>query len=167
MRAWRLASISVLIGACSAAPAGATARQVCLARARAAIAQDLGVHTSAVTTKLGEGGNQMPQCTYRARGVSVTVNVDNGPQAAWRLMRTVVEASQLFGPPAPGWRAPIGERGLGPYASWFPELNALMATNGTDLIDASVLWRHAKQKAMVAVARAAITPYQQDRHGFG
>jgi hypothetical protein len=166
-----------LIGASIVPAASGAAFQVCLPQARAAIAKSLGVRISAVGTAHTEGGNGMPQCVFttprpsaahepRTRA-SVTVNVDSGPQAAWRLMRTVVEADQIFGVPPPGWKPPFGVSGLGPYASWFPELDALMATNGVDLLDASVSWRRAKLAPMVKLARAAVTPYVRDRHGVG
>lgn len=166
MRAWRAATISVvLLGACSAAPAWAATPQVCLSKAGAAIANDLRVRSGAVATALSEGSNGMPQCKFTAGRASVMVNIDSGPQAGWRLMRTVVEASQIVGPPPPGWKPPIGLYGLGPYASWFPELDALMATNGVDLLDASLTWPHAKRAEMIKLARAAITPYVHDHHG--
>lgn len=177
MRSWRIATISaVVLSACVAMPALASAsiRKVCMERAQAAVARDLGVRPGAVTISLALGGNGEPQCVYVARPTAghgpltkatVSVNVDNGAQATWRLMRTVVEASQIFGVPPPGWKPPIGEQHLGPYASWFPELTALMATNGVDLLDASVTWRNANQAQRVALARAAITPYQRDHHG--
>jgi hypothetical protein len=156
------------------ATGSAAIRNVCMLRARAAVAGDLGVRPDAVKTSLAVGGNGEPQCVYVARPAvghgpltkaTVSVNVDNGAQATWRLMRTVVEASQIFGVPPPGWKPPIGEERLGPYASWFPELNALMATNGVDLLDATVIWRHANRAQRIALARAAITPYQRDHHG--
>ena len=148
MRSWRIATISaVLLGGCLAMPlpASASIRNVCMLRAKAAIARDLGVRPGAVKISLALGGNGEPQCVYVTHPkaghgpltkATVSVNVDNGATGDWRLMRTVVEASQIFGVPPPGWKPPIGEQHLGPYASWFPELNALMATNGVDLLDA-------------------------------
>jgi len=157
----------VLSAAVGAASASASVPNVCMAHARAGIARRLGVNASAVTTSLSMGTNGMPQCTYRTHPATVIVNVDSGPQAAWRLMRTLVEAQQIFGPEPPGWKPPIGQNGLGPYAAWFPELDALMVTNGKDLIDASVSWRHAKRPAMIALGRAAVTPYERDHHHIG
>ena len=106
----------------------------------------------------------MPQCTFAPSGhrrPSVTVNVDSGPQAQWRLMRTVVEATQIFGVPPPGWSAPIGLSGLGPYASWFPELGALMATNGADLVTVGVDWPRASRGAKIELARQIIVPFRR------
>jgi hypothetical protein len=74
-------------------------------------------------------------------------------------MRTVVEASQIFGTPPPGWAPPIGLNGLGPYASWFPELGALMATNHVDLISVDVNWPRASRNAKIALARRIVLPY--------
>lgn len=106
----------------------------------------------------------MPQCTFAAPAhgaahLSVTVNIDNGPQAAFRLSRAVSEASQIFGVPPPGWKPPIGLNGLGPNASWFPELNALMAIGHGDLLTVTVDWRRASQPAMIALARRIIVPF--------
>jgi hypothetical protein len=156
------------------ATGSAAIRKVCMLRARTAVARDLGVRPGAVKISLALGSNGQPQCMYVAHPTAghgpltkatVSVNVDNAPQATWRLMRTVVEASQIFGVPPPGWKPPIGEEHLGPYASWFPELTALMATNGVDLLDATVIWRHANRAQRIALARGAITPYQRDHHG--
>ncbi len=144
---------------------------VCLRQARRAVATSLGVGVGAVGTRAGEGTNGMPQCAYvvrhpRERGVPHTraqlmVNVDSGPQASWRLMRTVVEASQLFGPAPPGWHAPIGLYGLGQYASWFINLHSLMCVNHTrtELLDVTVGWRHANRGEMIRLARATVEPY--------
>jgi hypothetical protein len=105
----------------------------------------------------------MPQCTFAAhshgRRLAVTVNVDNGPQVVFRLERTVVEASQIFGVPPPDWKPPVGLSGLGPYASWFPELSALMATNRVDLVTVTVAWPRASERAMIALARTVIAPF--------
>lgn len=143
---------------------------VCLATGRRALARSLGVSSARIRIRLWLGGNDMPQCSFvvaRAhRGgphdrVRVTVNVDSAPQAAWRLMRTVVEASQLFGPAPPGWHAPIGLMGLGPYASWFIKLHSLMAVNHTrtQLLTATVSWRRATRAEMIRLARSVIVAY--------
>lgn len=105
----------------------------------------------------------MPQCTFAvgrgADAVAVVVNVDDGPQTEWRLARSVEEAAQIFGPPPPGWRAPIGLFGLGPNASWFPERGALMAANERDLVTVTVAWHGVRRAARIALARAAVGPY--------
>jgi hypothetical protein len=154
-------ALAVLAGA-GAVPAGAAA-PLCLRGARLAIAKELHLRTNAVRTSVGQGTNGMPQCVFRARRATVTVNVDNGPQAGWRLMRKVVEATQIFGPPPPGWHAPIGLFGLGAYASWFINLDALMANNHDrkQLLTVTIDWRHAKRAAMIKLARTAVVPYRR------
>jgi len=143
---------------------------VCLASGSRAIARHLGVRVANIRIRPSQGNNGMPQCSYRVnrprkRGphtrAVVLVNVDSGPQALWRLMRTVVEASQLFGPAPPGWHAPIGLLGLGPYAAWFINRHALMAVNHThtQLLEASVVWRRAKRAEMIGLARSVIVAY--------
>jgi len=156
----------VVVAAVTAGWAGgsslAATRSVCLQQTRTAIAKDLAIKAGAVsTTAIAQASNGMPQCTFKAGRVSVIVNVDNGPQPVWRLMRKVVEATQIFGPPPPGWKAPIGLFGLGPEASWFPNLDAMMANNDarTELLTVTVSWKHAKQAAMRKLARAALIPY--------
>lgn len=114
------------------------------------------------------GNNGMPQCTLRTRvadhAVTVVANVDNGPQVGFRIERTVVEASQIFGTPPPGWKAPIGLYGLGPYASWFPTRGELMATNGSDLLTISIDWAGVTRGARIKLARAALGPYMKEGH---
>jgi len=148
---------------------------VCLRTARAVIARTLAVKVSAVDKRQRVGSNGMPQCNYlvqRAHTSSgphtravVVVNVDNGAQAAWRLMRKVVEADQIFGVPPPGWKPPIGLNGLGPYASWFPTLDQLMVNNVTRryIFTVSIIWYRAKRAAMIELARTAVVPYRQVR----
>jgi hypothetical protein len=146
-------------------------QDVCLTKARRAIARSLGVGVKRVSVAIGEGNNGMPQCTYvirRARAESIphthvhlVVNVDSAPQASWRLMRTVVEAGQLFGPAPPGWHAPLGLYGLGQYASWFIKLRSLMCVNHTrtQLLTVTVSWKHADRGQMIKLARETVEPY--------
>lgn len=170
MAAAGVAAVVVACACIGGSALAATPQSVCLASARRAIAVALGVKTASVRERPSQGGNGMPQCGYsiaRAhRGgprshVFLTANVDNGPQAQWRLMRKVTEATQIFGPTPPGWHAPVGLSGLGPYASWFINLDTLMAVNHarTELLSVSVAWPHAKRAEMVAVARATVVPY--------
>jgi hypothetical protein len=95
------------------------------------------------------------------------VNVDSGPQAWWRLMRKVVEATQIFGTPPPGWHAPIGLPALDEYASWFVNLHALMCANlaHTKLLTVTVSWRHARLSELIKLARASVMPYRRLRSG--
>ena len=148
---------------------------VCLRSARNVVATSLHVRVSAVRKRQRVGSNGMPQCNYlvqRAHGSSgphtraaVVVNVDNGAQAGWRLMRKVVEASQIFGPVPKGFKAPIGLNGLGPYASWFTNLDQLMVNNVNRhyILTVSIIWSRANTRSMIALARAVVVPYRQIR----
>jgi len=146
---------------------------VCLKIEPAVLAKQLNVKASAVRVKQRVGSNGMPQCNYlihrahTAAGphtrVVVVVNVDNGAQAAWRLMRKNVEADQIFGVPPPGWKRPIGLNGLGPYAAWYPNLDQMMVNNVTRkyILTVSIVWWRAKTQEMIALARAAVLPYRR------
>ena len=155
--------------ACACAPAvNAASDTVCrpsTSAAAVASAAHVGRADIAITQVVGRNG--MPQCTFAPRGhkrPSVTLNVDSGPQVRFRLDKTVTEASQIFGVPPPGWKPPIGVNGLGPDASWFPELGALMATNGVDLLTVDVNWPRAPLKAKIALARRIIVPFRRGSH---
>ena len=145
---------------------------VCIAAERRTLAAALKVRAATIQDRQFASTNGMPQCNYlvaRAhsggpRGkVVVTVNVDNGPEPHWRLMRKVVEASQLFGPAPKGWRAPSAVYGLGPYASWFWNLNQLMALNvGHEyLLTVGVIWHHATKAELRNLAFKAILVYRR------
>jgi len=155
--------LALSLAACGGSSHLATRPAVCKLEAQRAIARDLAVSTSSVAYARSVGDNAMPQCAFTARAagrrVVVTVNVDSGAQPYFRLMRTVVEASQIFGPPPPGFHAPQGLSGLGPYASWFPNADHLMATNDRVLLTVTVAWPGAPRDREVALARAAVKPY--------
>jgi hypothetical protein len=135
----------------------------CKMKAQQAIARDLSIPPVFVVYAKSVGNNDMPQCAFTARTagrtVVVTVNVDSGPQAYFRLLRTVDEASQIFGVPPPGFRPPQGLSGLGPYASWFPNRDQLMATNDRLLLTVTVAWPSGRHNEEVGLARAAVVPY--------
>jgi hypothetical protein len=135
---------------------------VCRVKAQDAVARRLGVKAGSVTFASSVGDNDMPQCGFATRvgGMRITalVNVDDGAQAYFRLMRTVVEDSQSF----VGARVvnpPQQVAGLGPYASWLPGPDELMATNGILLVTVTVTWPRARTGSQVALAKAAILPY--------
>lgn len=140
---------------------------VCSFRAQQRIAGDLGLDAGAIGYAKSEASNGMPQCAFSThaagRRVLVTVNVDDGPQAYFRLLEIVDGASQIFGPTPPGFEPPQGLSGLGPFASWFPTTNQLMATNRKYLITVTVRWPGAGRDAEIGVARAAATPYLDPR----
>jgi hypothetical protein len=141
----------------------------CKLKAQQAIARNLGIRPGAVAYAGSLGNNDMPQCGFTARAtgrtVVVNVNVDNGPQAYFRLLRTVDEASQIFGAPPPGFHPPQGLSGLGPFASWFPNNHQLMATNDRLLLTVTVTWAGRGRDEEVGLARAAIVPYLVRPHG--
>ena len=145
--------------------------RVCLASVRRTIARRLGVRAASISDHQFLASNGMPQCNYLVvharRGgppgkVVLTVNVDNGPQAHWRLMRKVVEATQIFGPRPKGFRPPIGIHGLGANASWFPALDQLMANNlkGRYLLTVGVIWRRSTPSEKIAITRAVTLVYR-------
>jgi hypothetical protein len=142
---------------------------VCRLKAQRAIALDLRIAPGAVAYARSAGGNAMPQCVFTARvsarTIVVTVNVDNGPQPYFRLLRTVSEAAQIFGVPPPGFHPPQGVSGLGPFASWFPNSDQLMATNDRLLMTVTVTLPAGGRDAEVRLARAAIVPYLVRPHG--
>lgn len=155
----------------NASGADAASDAVCRpATSVAAVAAAAHVGHADITITTSVGNNGMPQCTFAPRGrrryPAVKVNVDSGPQARFRLDRTVTEASQIFGVPPPGWHPPIGLNGLGPDASWFPELGALMALSGSgvDLLTVEVSWPRASRNAKIALARRIIVPFRR-HHG--
>ena len=165
-----LVAIGLALSVAGCGGGGAVARPaVCKLTAQRAIARDLGIPLAAVGYAKSVGNNDMPQCAFRARAagraVVATVNVDNGPQAYFRLLRTVNEAAQIFGVPPPGFRPPQGLTGLGPYASWFPDDDQLMATNDRLLLTVTVTWPGAGRDEEVNLARAAVVPYLVRPHG--
>ncbi|HLW96896.1 MAG TPA: hypothetical protein VKS25_16095 [Solirubrobacteraceae bacterium] len=157
-----------LVAACGASSVAARPA-VCKLKAQQAIARDLGIKPGSIAYTHSIANNAMPQCAFRARAggrkVVVTVNVDNGPQPYFRLGRTINEATQIFGAPPPGFRAPEGLSGLFPFASWFPNTDQLMAMNYRVLVTVTVGWPGAGRNAEVAVARAAAVPYLPRPHG--
>ena len=148
--------------------------RVCLASVRRLIASRLGVRAASIMEHQFLATNGMPQCNFvvaRAHRagphgkVVLTVNVDNGPQAHWRLMRKVVEATQIFGPRPKGFRPPIGIHGLGANASWFPALDQLMANNlkGRYLLTVGVIWHRSTPAEKIAITRAVTLVYRDIR----
>jgi hypothetical protein len=144
---------------------------ICTVKGQSAVAHDLHAGVGAIDYAKSVGGNGMPQCTFTTRAdghrTVVLVNVDNGPSAYFRLLRTVDEATQIFGPTPPGFHAPEGVSGLGPFASWFPNNDQLMATNRVDLLTVTITWPGASRSSEVKLAKAVIVPYLAHPHGHG
>jgi hypothetical protein len=148
---------------------GAKLPGVCARSALDAMAHSLAVRASTIAVAAASGSNAMPQCAFttvlpRKEHVAVTVNVDTGPQPYFVLERTIVEASQIFGPIrfSP---APVAITGLGIEAAWFPAETHLEATDGTRLVTATVDWPGAGRRRETALARALTRPYLKTPHG--
>lgn len=148
--------------------------QVCLPSVRGVIARRLAVGAATISHREFLATNGMPQCNFviahARRGgpagkVVITANIDSGPQAHWRLMRKVVEATQIFGPTPKGFRPPRQVPGLGPYASWFPALDQMMANNlgGRYIITTGVIWHHSTPAEKIAITRAVTLTYRHMR----
>ena len=76
-------------------------------------------------------------CTAAGRRLVVIVNVDSSPQPYARLERAIVENGQQFGTERT-FAPPQTVSHLGLDASWFPDLDQLLTTDGTCLITISV-----------------------------
>ncbi len=156
-------SAELLLGACLGALSlsgcgGSQSRSssICRPSARELVARTFAVSPGQVTAKRSEGNNAMPQCSFTAslpggRRFAVTVNVDTSPQPYMVLSRTIAERTQGFTPTSV-LPAPVAVLGLGLLASWFPDEQALMSTDGVRLVTAYVRWSGARQGAKVRFA---------------
>src|SRR2546423_787471 len=80
-------------------PAAARRPSVCLSQARAVVAHALGVAPASVTAAQSTGNNAMPQCSFRARRLTLIANVDSSPQTFQRPPRAAgAEAPQVSTP---------------------------------------------------------------------
>ena len=130
---------------------------------RAAVAATLGVRSAAVVTHAGVGSNGEPECDYTIRTASATVvklvaNLDSSPQPYQRLERAIVEDGQQFAtvqtnPP------PQAVSHLGLDASWLPDQNKLITTEGVRLVSVTVAWPGASQAKRRALAVVTAQPY--------
>jgi hypothetical protein len=121
------------------------------------------VPVAGVTAAAGEGSNAQPECRFSARltssqRVKVVANVDSAPQAYFRLERTIVEAGQQFGA-VRTFAAPVHVPHLGLDASWFPDQDQLMTTDGHRLITVTVSWRAVKARRRISLAAAVARRY--------
>lgn len=142
---------------------------ICLRASLAAMARSLAVPSGAISHSISTGNNGSPQCLYRARrargAVEVLANVETTQGAYFIVERTIVEAAQLFTPPRRLEPAPLAVPGLGLEASWFPQEQWLISTDGYRIITASVDWTGASQQRKIALARAVTVPYLHTPHG--
>jgi hypothetical protein len=135
---------------------------VCKPQSRATIARVLAVPSSSVAARAGTGNNGMPQCSFSVtvpgpRRIRVTANIDNAPQAAFRLMRTVVEATQVWS--TAKLAPPQNISGLGIGADWFPAEQQLLTSDGVRLITVTISWRHASTRTKTALAESVARTY--------
>jgi hypothetical protein len=126
-------------------------------------ARFLHVAPAHITTAVATGNDGYPECTYATsvpggKRVSLNVDVDTGPQPYFVLERTIVEAAQPFTPTRLS-PAPQAVMGLGLEASWFPNRDQLMSTDGLKLLTVTVAWPGASRNRQVAVATALSRPY--------
>jgi hypothetical protein len=120
------------------------------------VAQTLALNSKQIATVPSTGNNGMPQCSFKTqlkngRRFNVTVNVDTSPQPYMVLSRTIVERQQVFSPKrlVP---APIAVLGLGLLASWFPDDQQLISTDGVRLVTTAVTWGRAKRDQQIRFA---------------
>ena len=167
-------SVALIVVAGALAGCGAQAhhrKPVCARTAREVLAARLGIQAPAVSQAVSTGNNDMPQCVLSGLPpgvhpvrVTVTVNLDNGPQAYFRLERTAVEASQQFGTVrlyAPPQQIP----GLGMEADWFPDADNLETTDGARLVTVTIAWPGAKQAERLRLAEAMARPFLERPQG--
>lgn len=142
----------------------------CTVPARDAMATYLHASRASISESASVGNNDMPQCLFgtrlgSGRTVEALVNVDNGPQPYFRLLRTVDEDSQGF--PTLDHAPPAAIMNLGLEADWFPQYPQLMTTDGYRLITVAVTWRHEPQRdeRALAMAMAMARPFLHTPHG--
>src|SRR5579875_3647140 len=87
-------AVGALLCGCGGA---ASLKPPCQTHARAVIAGAVHLRPARLRTVPGVGNNSYPQCTYSARGVSVTVNVYDGPQTYFLVERQAIETGQQAG----------------------------------------------------------------------
>ena len=135
----------------------------CRTSVRDVVAGFLHVAPASVTTAVETGNDGYPQCTYvtrlpQGKRVSLNADVDTGPQPYFVLERTIVEAAQPFTPTRLS-PAPQAVPGLGLEASWFPNRDQLMSTDGLKLLTVTVAWPGARPSREIALATAISRPY--------
>ncbi len=135
-------------------------RAPCQAHARAVIAAAVHLRPTLLTAVRGVGNNSYPQCTYSARGVSVTVNVYDGPQTYFLVERTAIEAGQQAGFSGGQSAVPVVQvNGIGEEAFWFPGRSEFLTTDGHRMIDVTVGPEHEPPAALQALGEIAARPY--------
>ena len=96
---------------------------------------------SAVAASTTTGNNGAPEChfgtTAAGKRVTVIVNIDSSPQPYARLERAIVEDGQQFGTKRT-FTPPRTVPHLGLDASWFPDLDQLLTSDGHVLLTVDV-----------------------------
>jgi hypothetical protein len=130
---------------------------VCRPAAKTLVALAAHLQASAVTATTGTGNNGAPECRLAAPGARVVVNVDSSPQPYARLERAIVEDGQQFGTKRT-FAPPRTVTHLGLDASWVPDLNELLTSDGHVLltigVHASRIPVAARRDLATALARA-------------
>jgi hypothetical protein len=144
----------------SACGGAASLRPPCQGHARALIAAALHIRPAGLSAARGVGNNSYPQCTYAARGVSVTVNVYDGPQTYFLVERQAIETAQQAGFSGGSSGIPVVQvPGIGEEAYWFPAHAEFLTTDGRRMIDVTVSLARAGPSALQALGEIAARPY--------
>jgi hypothetical protein len=138
-----ICSLSACGGSTSSSSHASTAAAlpVCRPAGRTVVALAAHVQLSAVAASKTSGNNGAPECHFVAtaagKRVTVVVNVDSSPQPYARLERAIVEDGQQFGTKRT-FTPPQTVPHLGLDASWFPDLDQLLTSDGHVLITIDV-----------------------------
>jgi hypothetical protein len=121
----------------------ALVQPACRASGRTIVALATQAQLSAVAASKTTGNNGAPEChfgtTAAGKRVTAIVNVDSSPQPYARLERAIVEDGQQFGTQRT-FAPPQTVTRLGLDASWFPDLNQLLTSDGHVLLGVTVQW---------------------------
>jgi hypothetical protein len=135
---------------------------VCRPAGRTIVALARNVAAAQVISSKATGNNGAPEChfatTAAGRRVTVIVNVDSSPQPYARLERAIVEDGQQFGTRRT-FAAPQTVTHLGLDASWIPDLDQLLTSDGHVLLAVTVHWPRAAAAARRDLATALARVY--------
>jgi hypothetical protein len=122
------------------------------------VARTIKLPSGSVSVAQSTGNNAMPQCSFRARRVTLIANVDSSPQTFQRLERAVVEEAQQFSTTR---NVPAPERvaGLGLDADWFPFEGQLLTADNRQLITVTIKWPGGAKKRARALSAAVARIY--------
>ncbi len=134
-----LLGLSACGGSTSPKPRTSARAAVAICRRAAGTLVALADHVAAarVSSAAQTGNNGAPQCRLVAPGMRVVVNADSSPQPYARLERAIVEAGQQFGTKRT-FTPPRTVPHLGLDASWLPDLDELLTSDGHILLSVTV-----------------------------